>query len=674
MSLQLAVTPDQLYPSDTSILHGGYVEAGFIGSLLSLLRPPENIGTSDWSAKYRYLAPEASEKSGKFDPMFTPYFQILYHIADMHGKKVIVGMKAAQIGYTEAENNIVGRLIHQARGNIMVLCPSEQKAKDFSSEKFKPMVTATPVLSRIFTGRLDVERQTWARVRYPGGFMKFPTAGSPSAMKSTAAPNLFVEEPDDVKEDVKGQGNGLTVFEQRFKTFLNGILMFAGTPTEKGSSHVDEAYKTSKRYKFWVDCHDCGEEHQLSFDHLHTPKFSDGYIDPVYGDNNYREAYYACPHCGSVWDFTQKNLNVRNSCAKHGGDYIYGFKPEAPEAEVWGIHWSELLSPFPGSTFDSLEKSRLDAERDLLQGKEGKMISYVNNRQGLAYEKKSDALSTTALAEKAMPYPSGIVPLGGVVCTAQIDVQHDRFSVTLHAHGRHDQMWLVHWIELYGDVKNPSAPVWNALENMLRTRLPYLLVDSTIRIPLSNISMDVSDGTMSEILYRWILLMASHPTAPLQVTATKGWNETGFVHEIYEAPKNSSAKGRKDSLAKNYGITIFMVGTQKGKAEVHRRLAFNSDTVASRIYYPSDVREDYFAQLMSAILDNTGKGKKAYVKKPGSRDEALDCTVLAIHAAKRLYLHLWSEAQWGYAEQSLLATQVAEPELLDSTYNLSGAR
>jgi phage terminase large subunit GpA-like protein len=62
------------------------------------------------------------------------------------------------------------------------------------------------------------------------------------------------------------------------------------------------------------------------------------------------------------------------------------------------------------------------------------------------------------------------------------------------------------------------------------------------------------------------------------------------------------------------------------------------------------------------------------VKKPGSRDEALDCTVLAIHAAKRLYLHLWSEAQWGYAEQSLLATQVAEPELLDSTYNLGGAR
>ncbi|MEI0746890.1 phage terminase large subunit family protein, partial [Pseudomonas aeruginosa] len=60
-----------------------------------------------------------------------------------------------------------------------------------------------------------------------------------------------------------------------------------------------------------VPCHDCGQEHELSFDHLHCPEDPTQYHE-VYGHKRPELAYYACPHCGSVWDDAQKNANLQH--------------------------------------------------------------------------------------------------------------------------------------------------------------------------------------------------------------------------------------------------------------------------------------------------------------------------------------------------------------------------
>ncbi len=77
-------------------------------------------------------------------------------------------------------------------------------------------------------------------------------------------------------------------------------MIIGGTPTLKGLSAIDAEYELSDKRIAMVPCHDCGQEHELSFDHLHCPEDPTQYHE-VYGHKRPELAYYACPHCGSVW-------------------------------------------------------------------------------------------------------------------------------------------------------------------------------------------------------------------------------------------------------------------------------------------------------------------------------------------------------------------------------------
>lgn len=93
------------------------------------------------------------------------------------------------------------------------------------------------------------------------------------------------------------------------------------------------------------------------------------------------------------------------------------------------------------------------------------MIVFTNSALGLAYEYKSDAPEADELAAMALPYPELVVPKQGLLITAGVDVQHDRFAVILRAWGRDEESWLIYWNEINGNVMDKSDPVWIALEN-----------------------------------------------------------------------------------------------------------------------------------------------------------------------------------------------------------------
>ena len=279
------------------------VERSRAGSLLELLRPVEYLSHVDWMQKYRYLSREAADKSGKFDPFYTPYFIASYAVLDERfAKHEMCWVKPAQFGYTEFENNVLGRAIDLKLGSAMVAFPREASAIAYVDEKFIPMVEATPVLKQHFTGAKAINKQGWAKKRYVGGYVKFNSSGSPAALKSSSVPICIQEEPDEVAENLKNQGNGIDLLRQRLKTFATSLLLVGGTPTVSGSSHVEQNYHNSKRGIYLVPCHLCGESHELSFDQLKAPQ---GAVDVggAYGNWLVDEAYYECPFCGGHWSF-----------------------------------------------------------------------------------------------------------------------------------------------------------------------------------------------------------------------------------------------------------------------------------------------------------------------------------------------------------------------------------
>ncbi len=562
--------------------------------------------------------------------------------ADDPKVKKLVTKKSAQVAYTEGFwNNYLGRRIHIDPCAIVLLFPKEKTIRKYLDTKFIPMIEATPVLRELVDLRLTRNGEQRMDYRaFPGGFLSLVASNAPDNVKSISAPVAAVEEPDDCNTNVAGQGDSITLLEERLKTFDRRKFIFGGTPTIKGLSRVDEAYENSDKRKFYVPCHECKETHVLSWENV-TWLHGDVH-HKIYGTGRPETAAYSCPHCGCVWNDRQKNRNVRL------GKWV----ATAEFNETAGFYINELYSPFPASTFARLVERYLEAIHYKEQGDESKIIAFTNNALGLAYEYQSDSASEEQLESRALAYPEKQVPLGGLVLTAGVDVQGDRLAVIIRAWGREEESWLVYWGEIAAQrhVVDVNDAVWQELDSILFGKYTH---ESGASIPVSAVSLDTSDGNTSDAAYHYI---RSRRGRGIKIMAIKG--ESNNSSKEIVTPARALDVNLKTKAAK-YGLQVFMVGTNKAKDLISGRLKLEGRG-AGRMHNYETVRADYYAQLLSEIKAPGRNGKKTWQKKSGTRNEALDCEVYALHAARVLRLHVKRSAQWDQIEADL-----KQPDLLN---------
>ena len=625
-------------------------ERRFIGQLLQLMKQPIRMSTREYAETYRWLSTEVSAKPGLMNCMETPFMLYVMECLDNPEIPIIVGRKSAQIAWTETINSYIQKRIHLDPQNIIVSFPRQASAKSFANEKFRPLVKNSPELLSL-VGNPD--NCPFDFYKFPGGFIKFVSAGSPNALKSTSAPILIVEEPDDLKEDVKGQGDALAIFTERQKTYAERKLIYAGTPTEEGFSKVEAAYAKSNKLVFLVPCRSCKQFHELNFDNLHCDSWAGNHVDETYGLYNPQTAHYLCPNCEAVWDDADKKLAVENALNYHN----LGWQT-TNDSPIHGFSFNELMSSFAGSRLVDLAKKKLEAEHELTKGKDGKMKAFVNNSEGRAYSPRNNSLDEKTLKTFRINYPELMVPVGGVVLTAGIDVQHNRFAIVIRAWGRNGNSWLIYWGELFGNVKDADDPVWEALTNMMSGTVPYTekYNDLPINLPISAVSIDSGDGNTTQLVYEWVKKM--NKTNPY-IFATKGNSSIGAnVKEIFTVPTSPDIKTsvqQRKSLAETMGIHVYIVGVQLAKDEILRKLSLTGHR--DRMYCYLSARDDYEAQLLSNRKRLNPAGDEVrYELIVGRRDEALDCEVLAEHSRRAIFIHLWTEKHWQQAEQMLIAS------------------
>jgi phage terminase large subunit GpA-like protein len=561
----------------------------------------------------------------------------------------VVAMKSAQVAWTDGVlNNYLGRRIATDPCPIIVMFAKEGAAKDYNAEKFVPMVESSPALSAILPVSKARDRDNqWHFKNFPGGFIKLVSSNSPSSVKSTPAPVVCVEEPDDCNTNVRDQGDTITLLEERTKTYARRKIIFGGTPTVEGVSRVESNYKNSDQRKFFIPCHHCGETHAMTWEYVRWQ------TDPqqsheVYGQALPETAYYVCPECGGVWTDADRNRNVRK------GEWI----ATAAFNGTAGFHINELYSPFAGSTFANLAKKRLTADLALSQGDDTKMRAFRNNTEGLPYAYTTDLPASETLKARAEEYDELVVPWGGLVLTAGVDVQHDRLAVLIRAWGRGEESWLLYWGELYGQTIVPEQGAWLELDELLSRPIPHV---AGALLKIRAVSVDSSDGQTSDAVYAFVRKRQMHG-----YMAVKGASlDDG--REIFSPPRQSIDPGRKNKAAK-YGVRPFMVGTQRSKD-----LILGHDAGAGRIrltgngpgrmHWYVTVRDDYWVQILSEVKapHRSIRNKRVWQKKSGVRNEALDCEVYALHAARSQKINLWKERNWLMVEQ-----QVRQPELLSA--------
>lgn len=635
-----------------------------LGRMFAQLRPRPPLSPIDWVEKYRRLSSEENpDFAGPFRLENIPVLRGVLAACGQPGVKRVCGQKSAQIAWTAGVVcTMMGYYTHWKPCVQVAMFPREKSAKDFDAEKFSPMVRATPALGKRIRLKSRSDGNSATRKHYPGGLLKFVASNSPSDVKSTSAKVRYVEEPDDTNKDVKGQGNSIALLRERGKTIRDNFELIGGTPTAKGASEIEKEMRTTDQRRFMVDCHHCGERHEVEWDHVTIPganlspeELAAPDIDErhpsreVYGRARHEDAYYACPHCGGVWSEDDRVANIRRAASVPP---LYGWEPTAESPDP-GFYLNELQSVFQGSRISVLAEKFLRAQHLMDQGDPTEMVAFWNATRGMCWEYKGELPEEEELRTRAEKYAEWSAPLGGIVPLISVDVQHDRLAITVWAVGRGEEMWLAYWGELYGQTVVAHQGAWIELEQLLTRTVRHA---SGAALPIAACGIDCSDGQTSDAAYSFV---RKHNRHGRPVLALKGASDDEGRVEIWTPPKAIDPNHRSTKASK-YGVQIHIVGAAKAKdlilgwaTESGRvRLSGNG---AGRMHWYENVRADFYEQLLSEIkvpMRHNPKRRK-WKARTDRRNEALDCTVYALYLSRHLRLHLRRPGHWDIDERRL---------------------
>lgn len=613
-------------------------------------RAPAQVGTREWADEHLYLPPDiGTAKPGKYRSGVTPWLHAIQDALDDPAITEVVCMKSSQVAWTIGViTAYIGKRIDIDPCAIVVMFPTTDSAREYSDEKLTPIVDATPALRRRIDRRSRKSGNRATFKKFAGGFLKLVGSNSPRSVKSSSAPVIVVEEPDDASTDVKGQGDSITLLRDRAKVHPRYKFLIGGTPTIAGVSSIDAAYKRSDQRKLFVPCHHCDAEHVLSWDNV---RWSDGsdIAHEIYGRAQPDTAAYYCPHCGGQWSDYDKNENVARACRDQR------WRATAASNGIAGFgHLSELYAHWPKSAFAYLVRRYLEAKHESENGDDRKLVAFWNSTLGLPYEYGGKQIDVEALSARAIAYAENTVPAGGLVLMVGVDVQDNRFAIVVRAFGRGEESWLVYWGEIFGTVTDQTDAVWQELEQRVFGGYRHA---SGCDLHARAVSIDSSDGGTSDQVYAWVRAMKRrHPS--VQIMAVKGSSDK-TDKEIFSLPK-PSIDHRTPTKAAKYGLRVHIVGTNKAKdlllgAETQRGRIHLTGAGPGRFHVYRDVRADYWDQVTAEVKAPSRRlrGRSVWQLRAGRRNEALDCEVYALHAARSLKTHILTPAQWDVIEQRI---------------------
>jgi phage terminase large subunit GpA-like protein len=194
------------------------------------------------------------------------------------------------------------------------------------------------------------------------------------------------------------------------------------------------------------------------------------------------QAYYKCENCHA-----QIQNHHKTEMLEHGK-----WIAENPTSRVAGFHLSSLYSPVGWFSWSQAAESFLNAKDN-----EQLLKVWVNTTLGETWVDKGEAPDWERLFERREDYKIGIVPSGGLILTAGVDVQKDRIEVEVVAWGSDKQSWSVDYKIFDGDPAKPE--VWQYLDEILGTN--FESEDGTSR----RISMMAIDaGYATQEVYNWV--------------------------------------------------------------------------------------------------------------------------------------------------------------------------
>lgn len=223
------------------------LQYSFLEQVRSGLSKRSISACSQWAENYRVMGkPFPGAWSFKYHPW----------LREMHDTTTpfLVGMKAAQMGYTECLLNRTFYEIDIHGHNCLYVLPNQKPdASVFSASRFDPALEASPHLQRLFS---DVRNVDHKRAGTANLFVR--GARSRSGLKSVPAAFIAVDELEEMADHV------IPLAKERSSGQLDSFLWTISTPFIFNCG-IHELYSTTTQEHFFFPCPSCGKRIELTY-------------------------------------------------------------------------------------------------------------------------------------------------------------------------------------------------------------------------------------------------------------------------------------------------------------------------------------------------------------------------------------------------------------------------
>jgi phage terminase large subunit GpA-like protein len=564
--------------------------------------PPPSLTLSEWADAYRMLSSESASEPGRWrTDRFEPMREIMDAMSDPTVERVSV-MKPAQIGWTELIGNLVGYVMDQEPGPLLVVQPTVDLAKMWSKERFDPMLRDTGRLHGMVTETARREKdQTILRKTFPGGFMAITGANAAAGLRSRPVRHLIGDERDawplsskgsakvDSKTGATGEGDPWLLGVKRTTTFWNRKLVEGSTPTVRGFSAIERSYEQGSQAQYHVACPHCGHEQTLRWSNLEWEKGRPETAQYRCGDVS--KDGEVTSGCGLMIPHSMKGGLVRR------GQWVHACPDRTRHRSFW---INALYSPW-------LSWSELVGEWIAAYGKPEELKVFVNTRLAETWEDAGERMSEDALQARAEQYEAE-VPAGVVVITIGVDLQGDRLEYVVVGWGAGEESWRLDYGQLWGSPE--KAEVWTQLD-AVRSRTWKHALGGTLAVR----AVAIDTGFHTTEVYRYCKARPGQGVFPV-----KGVGDPG------KAPVNRPAMRSPHRL--------WLLGTIALKDTLFARMTVTT-AGPGYMHFPKWLPPEYYRQLTSerrVTAYIAGRSHRKYLEIPGRRNEVLDCEQYALAA------------------------------------------
>lgn len=510
--------------------------AEHVSRWLAAWKPRRRQSLSEWSRKHARL-----EDGSRYTPF--PFQVGIMDAFTEPGVVQVTVQKPSRVGYSQIVKNYIAYCIDQHPSRLLIYQPTVDDAEDFAKDDIAS-VLGWPAVRRVFSGKTRDANNTIRNKRYPGGWIKVRGANSPKEFRRITADKVLLEEVDGYPLTAGVEGDQVGLAFKRCLTSDEPLKAAGSTPTVEGASKIADLFLLGTQEYRYVPCPHCGAMQRLVFG---NGTGSGLRWDPK---DKPERCWYVCENGCPIEEEHKGWMDERGEWRAH-----------APQN--WphrSFHIWAAYSQFPGAAWLEIAKEFVQVRKN-----PNKLRVFVNQVLAETFAIRGEAPEWRRLYDRRETFRPGIVPPGGLVLTAGIDVQKNRVEIFVWAWGRDRQSWLIDHVVIDGSPF--EAKTWDRVSETITGTWQHA---SGVEMRLSKVGADTGFATTE--VERW---SKRHPGLVVPVKGASTLQAPVFAwSSVREAAPNGKARKR--------GLRLGIVGGHALTLELYGFLSLDPPTEEER--------------------------------------------------------------------------------------------